>query len=445
MAVSSALIVVALATSSGAEPNGPVSNVSNGLSPEDRVAQEAQAPYMILGQAVDAINVDLGGERLGDYVAIDVPGRAMDVAWVGDVPRELRALATTAAREGIELRIRPTTNSIAEMRIHAQELARAGDLDRLALGPDRITIYSPDLASEHQKALHGEAVAPHARGFFDHAAAVAQTSGFAVAFSNEGEEEWYNSAGRYDGAAPFRAGAAYRGAGSGSECTMGFQARIGTSKYFITAAHCGGARVGGGYNDNATANAWSTNQVIGRADYVDELYNNRPDKYDLAVVRLDFANVGEVLNDSLQQNPVFNTSTLVVQNVANPIIGAEYCSSGNYTKSRCGLIVEGQFIVGCNAAQTACEYSIGVRTIRYTGAMWCQGDSGGPVYYYPNGLTASRATAVGIITKLRGATTTLTSGRICTVQDGNGYAFGGMSVVTTATSIVPGLQVIYTP
>lgn len=370
------LLILAIAGPSSAEPAAnsgsglPAASegdLSSGLTPVEEDAQIAQAPYMALAEAVAELDMTLGEEHLGNLVAIDVASGTVDVAWVGDVPHELLALAQTAAQNRIVLDIEPARNTVSEMRTIAQDISRSEGIGpvSVALGTDALTVESTSLAADARKAGQGRSIGQEAQQFFDRVAKLETEHGVRVEFTAEGPTE--QLATRASDTNNFLGGQFYRPAGGTSQCTSGFQAQIGSAKYFLTAAHCSNFA-----NGTSTYNYY--NGYIGSTQYIDQFFWNRPDPYDLALVALSSILTGQsrIYNDPMLPG------TLGVQNVAPSIVmNATYCSSGSHTGARCNVYSTGQSLI--TPVGTPAFWVVTVTSTN--GRLWCQGDSGGPVYY----------------------------------------------------------------
>lgn len=417
-----------LVASSIAIPSASASDISSEASAaeaksSDDVDVRFFEAYEALSELISARDASMG---LGGLIGADEQSTepaTLVVPWVGAVPTWLAEGAAHIERNtGIDVTTQEVSNTHADLMSAAETLhsllpEAQRSVTTVGIRPDSLIIRGPE-AVKRLDPGNGAVSEELAR----EVAALERERGMRVSFEDVAEEPI--PAARTGDVTNFHGGANYWTSTPAGflGCTTGFPAQLGTQMFILTAAHCSGyldsrivhtSTVGGGLG-----------AAIGVTDYIWEIQDNAP-AYDLGLVRLDS---GLTNAASVYADPGFSTVTVRGYSAGMPA-GGNYCSSGVVTQYKCNILTQNQEWV-CYGSE--CQWVIRV-TSTNGAAVFCKGDSGGPIFYHHLGLSSPNVIAAGIV-----------SG-ILAVPGASCGTTGFASVVSSAVSKVPGLQIRYVP
>lgn len=405
---------------------------ANAASTElNQTGETSYDPYEGLAQLV---RENYGEDYLGGLISMSITQEGITsvvVPWVGPVPGWLeQGVELVASRTDAEISIEPAENTSVEMMaaaaaVHELLPAKVSAGTSIGIGVDTLTVRGPSVSVNLKTAP--EEVDQSWKEFVADAAKRTEADSIEVLF--EFDPLAPVSAARTGDTTAFRGGSSYFTSTPVGTfgCTTGFPAQLGSTMMILTAAHC--SKYLDGQPVVSSTSGGGTGASMGVTDYIWEMQDLAP-SYDLGLIRL---NGGHTNLASVYADPMF--STVTVRGAASGMPpGGNYCSSGNVTRAKCNVLAEGQeYVCYPNTPYPdECQYTI--RVVSTNGApVFCKGDSGGPIYYHHLGLGSPNVTAAGIISGIR------------TTAGGSCGTTGFASVVASAISKVPGLQIRYQP
>ncbi len=391
---------------------------SESLPLADQIRQREQEPLLKLNDRV----YDLTSSTYEEHFAgaqVDTGRKTLAVYWTGDVPKELIQLRDEAAKSGVTLTLNPAKFSRRQLMATANDIlptAELGGSVELAIDGSGVTVAVGDLPA----VVQGARVATAAESRLIERIAAARANGVAVTVSaaRSGTAEF--DATRHADISPYWAGAQIRMLGG--YCTSGFSMYATgdpSARFTLTAAHCPNFSDGVAITNGAYA-------AMGVSDFVHELYDNNAAAYDLGVVRL---NPGKTNSPSIYVAEDSSAGRIPVAGYASGGIpaGGNYCVHGLSAGGVNCYLRSGGTIRQCTGWPPAgrCVFTIAMVTNNSNYVIWCRGDSGGPVYYY----SGSSAIAAGVVSWSNH-------------EAGDCSITGGVSVVSTAVNLIPGLRVL---
>jgi hypothetical protein len=389
-------------------------SIATQVSAEDRAVMMEQAPYMDLDERVRQVasaqaTSPLAGTR------IDRAGRTLYVYWVGVAPPELTAIQKSATQLGITVKVVSAAFSRQALEAASYDLTRIAESTKARLSVtihndgSGLTVHQAGLLAAAQERSISTAVQSQV---LDAADGIRARSGIPITLADEDSQEPSPQT-RTDDRSPHWAGA--RTATAYRSCTSGFSmyATGNTAlRFMMTAAHCSafkdGVVVGNGVGVQ-----------MGLSNFIAQLFDAGPARYDLGVIHLLGSNQGRVYHNETTLDGFY------VRGVASGIpAGGNYCVSAVALGYRCNLLSGNQRTL-CGLSWVPFSRCITVIDWQSTDGqdVTCDGDSGGPIFY----INGPGAIAAGVVSA--------------------GYQApcarsGTMSVVSTAMATIPGLAVV---
>jgi hypothetical protein len=418
--VSALFVTVGASDAAGAATNP---SLANRMSAADREVMSEQWPYMELDAKIRELAPPTDVSPLAG-TRIDRANRSLHVYWAGDTPRELDNLRAVAAESGISLVISQAAFSQQELVAASSQVEAFAESSKTTLvielhnDGSGLTVQATDLSA----AATGSA-APTATqaGILETVDAVQASTGVPIAVEDSDAE--YVTATRRDDRSPHWGGAITDWTVSNGDvdaCTSSFSTFATgdpSIRHMLTAAHCTG------YLDGFVVfngNGYS----MGHSDFIAEMFDQVP-RYDSGVIRL---HPGRTNQPRVYSNESSSNAYTVGGFSWGIPAGGNYCISGAFSAPNCNA-VSGEEIVACGPDFLGrCVHYISTSSPS-GGITHCFGDSGGPVYYWNSSFT--RIFAAGIV----GVGAIDFFGQQC-------FTRGGVSVVGTAMSRIPGLWVL---